>query len=65
MDELSDAEMKSLCIIAEGTPPKGTIPLEHARRLINLDFVEQRLGGLVATGKGRMRAKMAKAAAPS
>lgn len=65
MDELNDAELQSLRIIAEGTPPPGAIPAEHAQKLIDLDFIEQRRNGLVATGKGRMRAKMAKATAPS
>jgi len=64
MDELSDAEIKSLRLIVEGTPPPGSIPAEHARTLIALELVEERLAGLVATGKGRMRAKMAKAQTP-
>lgn len=62
-DRLNDAELKSLGTIVEGTPQPGVIPPEHARKLIDLEFVEQRMAGLVATGKGRMRAKMAKATA--
>lgn len=64
MDELSEAELKSLRAIVAGVQPPGAIPAEHARRLIELEFVEQRRSGLIATGKGRMRAKTAKATAP-
>lgn len=59
MEDLNDAELQSLRLIVAGAPP-GSIPGEHARKLIALEFVEQRMSGLVATGKGRMRAKMAK-----
>lgn len=64
MDELNEAELKSLRAIVEGVPPAGAIPREHAEKLIELEFVQQRRSGLIATGKGRMRAKTAKVTAP-
>lgn len=62
MDELTEAELQSLRLIVEGTPRQGTVPRDHAIKLIDLEFVEQRQGGLVATGKGRMQVKMAQTA---
>lgn len=52
-DDLTPAEAEALREVAHGGLMQKVIP-DHLRdRLIELKYIEQRLGGLVATAKGK------------
>lgn len=51
---LSADEFTSLREVSKGLMQR-LIPVEHRDRLIALDYISQRLGGLVVTDIGRLR----------
>jgi len=52
--KLTPEEFASLREIGKGTMPR-IIPHAHKAKLLHLGFVEQKLGGLVATNLGSFR----------
>lgn len=55
-DDLTPAEAEALREVARGGLMQKVIP-DHLRdRLIELKYIEQKLGGLVATAKGKLYA---------
>jgi hypothetical protein len=53
-NKLTSAEEDALCEVARGHSLQKVIPLEIKNRLVKLGFIEQKLGGLVATSKGQL-----------
>ncbi len=51
--DLTPAEVETLREIARPSLLKKTVPAKVQERLIKMGYVEQKLGGLVATAKGR------------
>ena len=52
--ELTSEEEAALCEVARGSSMQKIIPAEIKNRLIKLGYIEQKLGGLVATSKGKL-----------
>ena len=52
--ELSSEEWKSLEAVASESRLKPRIPDPHREELIAMGLIEQRLGGLVVTAKGKL-----------
>ena len=58
--ELSEPELNSLAEIARHDGLRMAIPREHREKLTRLGYAEEREGGLIATGKGRVCLRTAK-----
>lgn len=54
--DLTPSEYSSLLLVARGFMSK-TIPKAHQARLIELDLIQCRMGGLMATPAGHMVAR--------
>ncbi len=52
--DLTPAEVEALREIARPSLLKKTIPAKVQERLINMGYVEQKLGDLVASAKGKV-----------
>jgi hypothetical protein len=53
-NKLTSAEEAALCEVARGSLMQKVIPIEIKERLVKLGYIEQKLGGLVATSKGKL-----------
>jgi hypothetical protein len=61
MSDLTESELNSLNEIVKNERIRLAIPAEHLEKLIREGYAEQQLHGITATGKGRMKIKMASA----
>ena len=52
-NDLTDADAKALREVARGGLMQKVIPDDRRDRLIKLKYIEQKLGGLAATAKGK------------
>jgi hypothetical protein len=56
-DDLTGPEFTALCRVATGFSSRTTISAAHQMRLIDLELIQLRMGGLMATPAGRMVAR--------
>ena len=53
-NDLTPTELEALREVARGDLFQKVIPAKAQARLIELGYIDQKLGGLVATSKGRL-----------
>ncbi|MCG8510468.1 MAG: hypothetical protein MI741_14680 [Rhodospirillales bacterium] len=59
MSDLTESELNSLNEIIKNERVKLALPTEHLEKLIKLGYAELHKHGVIATGKGRMKSKLA------
>lgn len=56
-EDLTESELDALAEIARSDRLKMALAQEHRLKLVDLGYAEERLHGIIATGKGRLKLK--------